>query len=287
MLSDNPINPTQGNISMVDKIHFISGLPRSGSTLLGALLRQNPRFSAAVTSPVFMLCGALVEKMSGAGEFAPFFTDDRRQALLRGVVDAYYAHVGAGQVVFDTNRLWTGKTAFLKDLYPQARIICCVREVGWIIDSLERMLRKNPLQMSRIFAYKPGSSIYERVETLMNSETGLIGLAWSGLREAWFSENAGRLILINYDNLVRQPESIMRRLYEELQEDPFIHDFDHVAYDDPDYDAGLGMPGLHKVREKVAYQKRELCIPPDIFARYADTNFWLMPEANRRGVRVL
>ncbi|MBU0835751.1 MAG: sulfotransferase, partial [Gammaproteobacteria bacterium] len=26
--------------------HFISGLPRSGSTLLAALLRQNPRFHA-------------------------------------------------------------------------------------------------------------------------------------------------------------------------------------------------------------------------------------------------
>ncbi|MEG4240263.1 sulfotransferase [Microcoleus sp. Pol14C6] len=34
------------------KAHFISGLPRSGSTLLAALLRQNPRFHAAMTSPV-------------------------------------------------------------------------------------------------------------------------------------------------------------------------------------------------------------------------------------------
>ena len=33
-------------------LHFISGLPRSGSTLLSALLRQNPRVHAAMTSPV-------------------------------------------------------------------------------------------------------------------------------------------------------------------------------------------------------------------------------------------
>ena len=33
-------------------IHFISGLPRSGSTLLAGLLRQNPRFAAAMTGPV-------------------------------------------------------------------------------------------------------------------------------------------------------------------------------------------------------------------------------------------
>jgi sulfotransferase len=29
---------------MRNRFHFISGLPRSGSTLLAALLRQNPRF---------------------------------------------------------------------------------------------------------------------------------------------------------------------------------------------------------------------------------------------------
>jgi hypothetical protein len=32
---------------MLNGIHFISGLPRSGSTLLAALPRQNPRFHAA------------------------------------------------------------------------------------------------------------------------------------------------------------------------------------------------------------------------------------------------
>ena len=37
---------------MRNGIHFISGLPRAGSTLLAALLRQNPRFSAGMTSPV-------------------------------------------------------------------------------------------------------------------------------------------------------------------------------------------------------------------------------------------
>jgi len=37
---------------MDNGIHFIAGLPRSGSTLLAGILRQNPRFHAAMTSPV-------------------------------------------------------------------------------------------------------------------------------------------------------------------------------------------------------------------------------------------
>ncbi len=52
-------------------IHFISGLPRSGSTLLSAILRQNPRFHAMMTSPVgaiyLAMLGAVSRKNEAAG----------------------------------------------------------------------------------------------------------------------------------------------------------------------------------------------------------------------------
>ena len=271
---------------MIRKLHFISGLPRSGSTLLCALLRQNPRFHAAMTSPVAALCGALHPRMCG-GEFDVFFDDARRSSLLRGVFDAYYAGFAEGRVVFDTNRSWTGRSALLGELYPQSRIICCVRDVGWIIDSIERMLSKNPLQLSRMFDFKPGTSVYGRVETLMNSDAGLIGLAWSALREAWVGPHAQRLIVVQYDTLVKRPQYTLERLYAELGEEPFVHDLNRVEYDEPEYDAHIGMPGLHKVREQVAFESRQPSIPPDLFAKYASASFWSKPELNTRGVTLL
>jgi sulfotransferase len=78
----------------------------------------------------------------------------------------------------------------------------------------------------------------------------------------------------------------MRRLYQELGEPAFAHDFDHVAYDEPDYDALLGMPGMHKVQEKVEYKERKSCIPPDLFSKYAHLSFWTKPELNPRGVKI-
>ena len=268
------------------KLHFISGLPRSGSTLLGALLRQNPRFSAGMSSPVATLCGGMHTKISGS-EFGVFFDEDRRKRMLRGVFDSYYPDLPIDHVVFDTNRSWTGKMALLKSLYPSSRVICCVRDVGWIIDSVERMLNKNPTQLSRIFNFKPGASVYSRVDILMNSDPGLIGQAWSTLREAWFGDLAQRLIVVPYERLARDPKDVLQRLYVELGEPYFAHDFDNVAYDEPEFDAELGMPGLHKVREKVAYQARTASIPPDLFAKYNATNFWMTPELNVRGVKIL
>lgn len=268
-------------------VHLISGLPRSGSTLLSALLRQNPRFVAGVTSPVATLWGNLLHSMSGAGEFASFFTDERRRAIIRGLFACYYADVSQDSVVFDTNRTWTARLPLLAGLYPGAHVICCVREVAWVIDSIERLVRRNALQPSKLFNYRTGGSIYSRVETLMDPEKGLVGLAWSSLREAWFSESASRLIVIQYDSLARNPGHVLARLYQALGEPLFEHDFDGVDYDEPGYDTELGMPGLHRVRPKVAPAPRQSCLPPDLIAKYADVNFWLNPKLNQRNVTVL
>jgi sulfotransferase len=272
---------------MSSSFHFISGLPRSGSTLIGAILRQNPAFSASITSPVALLCGALQQKMSGNTEFAAFFDDARRATLLRGVFGSYYANLGDNRVVFDTNRTWTGKIPLLASLFPSARIICCVRDIGWIIDSVERILAQNPLQLSRIFNYAAGTSVYTRADMLMNADTGLIGQAWSTLREAWFGDSAQRLIVIPYDNLVQEPARVLQQLYEELREPPFQHDFDRVTYDEPEFDVQLGMPGLHRVEGNVAARPRLPSIPPDLFAKYAEASFWRRSELNAHGVKIL
>jgi sulfotransferase len=272
---------------MPAKMHFISGLPRSGSTLLSALLKQNPRFHAAVTSPLAMLSAAMLQKMSGNSEFSVFFDNKRRSHLLRGLFDLYYGDVAPDTVVFDTNRTWTSKAALLAHLYPKSRIICCVRDVGWVLDSLERVHNKHPTELSRLYNYKQPSSVYARVEGLMSHDNGLVGRAWTTLREAWFGAEAQRLILVQYDSLARDPARVLARLYEKLEEPAFAHDFETLQYDEVEYDRALGLPGLHTVRSKVQLLERQTCLPPDLLAKYADANFWTKPELNRRQVTIL
>ncbi len=272
---------------MMKSVHCISGLPRSGSTLLAAILSQNPRFHAGVTSPLTMLIGNMQRSMSANTEFGHVFDDERRERILRAIFSSFYSDLPSDNVVFDTNRSWTGRAALAAKLYPQSRIICCVREVAWIIDSIERMLNKNPTQFSRVFNFQPGASIYTRVDFLMNTEKGVIGQALATLREAWFGEEAKRLIIVPYDQLTAAPKQVMQQLYFELGEPEFAHDFEHVHYDASDYDARLGMPGLHKVREKVVAELRLPSIPPEIFVKHANVNFWNNQDANPRGVCIL
>ena len=70
-------------------IHVISGLPRSGSTLLAAILRQNPALYANITSPVGAMVSSLLGDMSAGNESAVFFTEAQREAVLLGLVVNY------------------------------------------------------------------------------------------------------------------------------------------------------------------------------------------------------
>lgn len=59
------------------KAHFISGLPRSGSTLLAAI-----RFHAAMTSPVGGLVERMLEAMSENNEFSVFISPEQKRVLI-------------------------------------------------------------------------------------------------------------------------------------------------------------------------------------------------------------
>jgi sulfotransferase len=267
--------------------HVISGLPRSGSTLLSAILRQNPRFRAGIASPVHDLLVTMLDQMNPSRETSRFFDETRRRLLLTCVFEACYADAPDDGVVFDSNRMWTGKISLLRTLYPNLRVICCVRDVGWIINSVERMLRSNPLQTSALFEFKSGTSFYARVQSLMHTDFGNVGLALGELRQAWFGEHSDSLIVVRYESLARDPKAVIERIYAELGEPSFQHDFENLDFDEPEYDRRVGMPGLHKVAPRVEPRKREQIIPPEIFAKYAEASFWAKPQDNPRNVLVL
>ena len=258
---------------MVRKFHFISGLPRSGSTLLSAVLRQNPRFAAGMTSPVGSLLGAMMTHFSAGSEFGAVIDQAQRRRLLRGLFDNYYADAG-GDVVFDSNRLWCAKLPSIKDLYPTARVIACVRNVAWVMDSIERLYRANPFENTQLFGDDlERNTVYSRTETLAQGGR-LVGFAYSALKEAYYGEHADSLLLVEYELLTQAPEKVLRLVYDFLGERWFDHDFANVAYDAPAFDQALGVAGLHRVRPKIALEPRRTVLPPDLFEKYSTLSFW-------------
>jgi sulfotransferase len=256
------------------KFHFISGLPRAGSTVLAALLLQNPRFHAGMTSPVGSLFSSMLAQFGAGSEFGPVISHEQRRRLLRGLFDSYYAEHAGKELIIDTNRMWSAKLPAIHDLFPDAKMIACVRNVAWVMDSIERLYRANPYEHTKLFVDDvERNTVYSRVDTLAQRNR-LVGYPWAALKEAYFGEHAKSLLVVDYELLTQAPEKVLRLIYEFVGEPWFPHDFEHLEYDAPEFDQALGLAGLHKVRPKVALESRRTILPPDLFEQYSKLSFW-------------
>jgi sulfotransferase len=266
-------------------IHFISGLPRSGSTLLAALLRQNPSFEAGMSGPLAGLFGALLGQMSPRNEFSVFIDDAKRQRILHGLFDSYYADCTAG-VIFDTNRAWCGWMPAIARLFPESKVIALVRELPWVVDSIERLVQRNVFSPSSIFNYSPHGTVYTRANGVV-SQDGMVGAPYDALKQACYGEQKQRLLLVRYETLTADPAKTMHAIYDFIGEPAFEHDFSHVDYDVTEFDERAGTPGLHTVRATVKAEPRTTVLPPDLFNRFVNDAFWRDPRNVPEGLQVV
>jgi sulfotransferase len=229
---------------------------------------------------------ALETAMSRRNEASVFIEEEQRQSVLRGLFTSYYGPLHKDKIIIDTNRAWCTKLPALGKLFPNAKVICCVRNISWIMDSIERLVRRNAFEPSGMFGFEAGGTVYTRINRIAASD-GMVGYALDALREAFFGEDAHRLILVEYQALTRAPGATLAMLYDILGLPNYQHDFDNVEYQADDFDLALGARGLHTVRRKVEWIDRETILPPELFNRFSNDMFWRNSEAVRRNVTVL
>lgn len=259
------------------ELFFISGLPRSGSTLLSAILRQNPDFYADISSPVQGLVASTINVITGS-ESNHLIDEPRRKHILRSLVQSYYDAV-TPSTVFDTSRGWTSRTSLLKELYPQTKIICCVRDLPWILDSFERIAAKNTLYNAALTDDESRQTVTTRCDALMDvKKEGQVVKPYYFLEEGMLL-NPDMIMLVEYESLCKKPESVMREIYQFIGKAYFDHDFDNVEYENEVFDKALNMKSLHTVRRKVTWQERATILPKSVWEKYADKEFWRVPAA--------
>lgn len=261
---------------MDKQYYFISGLPRSGSTLLSAILKQNPDFHADIASPLHAIVQSSIDVITNS-ENNMNFKEDRRKDLLYSIFDGYYKSINK-KVIFDSSRTWTSDTHLLKILFPQTKILACVRDIGWILDSFETIASKNSLYSNTFIDREVNHSVETRSAALMDVEKGghvIKPLIW--LREG-LAANPEMIHLIEYDDLCKNPEKTMKKVYEFLNFEYFEHDFDDVEYSNENFDRGIGQPDLHTVKKKVEYKPRKSILPDLVWNKCFELEFWKTPK---------
>jgi sulfotransferase len=194
----------------LDCLHFMAGLPRSGSTLLANLISQHPDAYVSATSG--LLSAVLGVKMNwqsntnfqaeGLERVLP-----RIRSLLRGILYGYYqAEFSTGRTVIDRNRAWTDDLAALENILGRpARIIFPVREVKAVVASFERIHRSGALLTNDLHQIKLRA---ERVEHWLAPE-GVIGGPVQLLRAAMEQGFDDRLLFVPYNLLVSDTANVL------------------------------------------------------------------------------
>lgn len=257
--------------------HFISGMPRSGSTLLASILNQNPECAASIMTPVGSIVTNALQAMGPQNEADSYITDEQRVAMIGGIFEGFYWDEGA-DFIFDNNRRWTANAGVLAECFPDSKIVCCVRKPAAVIDSFERLFQKNPLNLSVIYGAQANLTVYERVNELMKP-TGVVGFAFNALRSAYFGPYKDRLLLVPYDDLCRFPDAVMQDLTRALHLPSHNYRFDAIEQIPgvEQLDKDVSTPGLHTLKPKVVYEHRQSVLPPEIW-NALPPSFWEVKE---------
>lgn len=257
------------------KYHFISGLPRSGTTLLSAILKQNPRFTTGISDPLHGYIKSVVQVTNTAAGMEALVDNSKRAEIMRGIFDSYYSD--GREICFNTNRGWSSDTSLLKDLYPDFRMIVCLRDVPWILDSFEVLNSKNPYSIKPLYNHQDLSNVYERTHMLMGNIPNFAGYVATPLqncRQSMFSGERGQILYMEYDYLVSRVGEAIEIVYNFLGEPLYKHDFSNVEDSYDEFDRQVKIDGLHHVRKSIRKIDRRSVLPDDLWAQYAGTTFW-------------
>lgn len=254
------------------KYHFISGLPRSGSTLLSSILNQNPNFCANISNPLARFVRSIViESFAGPG-YQLQCPEKKRKDLIKSLIETYHKNDN-GNVSFNTNRGWTGLLPLLDASVPDAKVICCVRDIRWVLNSFEVLFRKNAFTMSKMYGEKEAESVYTRTYALM-TPGHTVRFAYDSLKEGITGPHKTKIMLVEYEHLASKPKETMQALYNFIDEPWFNHDFNSIEAQYDEYDLDAGIIGLHKIRRKVELEKQMPILPPDLWNEFSNLEVW-------------
>ena len=215
-------------------IHGLSGLPRSGSTLLGNVLAQNKAFHISGSSPLVEIQVAVSRVLSTAPEIVSELARDPERYnnyvdAMRAFSDAYYDK--PGQLIFDKGRLWTNEAVLMRAIFPESVIIVTVRDPRDIVASIEKQHRK-----TGIFASHTGTTDFHNMVATVMAPTGTIGVFIKGIEDL-LRRNLKNVVYIRYEDFIDSPQRAINEIYFTLNLPVFEHFYTDIVNVAPDVDA--------------------------------------------------
>ena len=260
------------------KFYFDCGLPRSGSTLLTALLNQNPKIHAGTLSPVFELMYYSRELLNKGEQAKAFPKPKVFQEIVTNNIINYYSDV-KNEVVIDKCRAWPAHIDMLKKYVTNnPKLICTVRHPLDILASFITLFHKDgTLNFIDKAMTEQKISITDdnRCHYMMNPG-GIVWESMNALATAFRQKQQHHIHFIQYDDLVSNPSHEIAKLHGFLELDPFVYKFDNIVAKNREKDEVYGLVTMHEVRKsinKISKPYQEV-LSTDVINKYINYDFW-------------
>jgi sulfotransferase len=244
---------------IMEQFVCLSGLPRTGSTLLSAILSQNPKIHAEGNSAVCQLMWDMLQSCENNSkeQLSANHREKTVHDLLSQIPNIYYKDVKE-PIIVDKCRSWTitaNIDLLKKYITKDYKIIILERPITEIIKSFAKLYSQNhvPVDISKF--------LLPHSEPIMRSIAGIS-------RAKTEAKNGDtHYLFISYDELVKNTKETISKIYDFCGWEPFKHDFKNIVVKYPEDDTVYGLKGQHKIRKTVGKQQNTITLSEEILER--------------------
>jgi len=275
------------NIKHQKKFAFLSGLPRSGGTLLSSILDQNPMIHCAANTRLPDMMSSL-DQMASSTIDCYSYRDSKIKVLnpmVYSVLEAFYSDRSENFII-DKSREWPLPQNFelLKRILPyEPKIIITVRDIIQILASFINLIHKNSNNTSFVdleINSNQNFNFYRdldeiRCDVLMKPN-GLIDRALYGVTIAKRSNQLNNFYFVEYEDLVKNTSGTIDGIYDFLKIKSFKHNYENIFNKFSEKDEMYGLLGMHEVREKISLSNIDpfKILSSYTIQKYSRMEFW-------------
>jgi sulfotransferase len=282
------------------RFFYLAGLPRTGSTVLGEILNQNPEVHVSPASPLSEVVGEVVNQWrSNTVTVKAYQHPDQLANIWRGIRQGIYQH-RSENIIIDKSWAWHMNNAIntCRDvLGEEMKVICPVDDVADCLASFIMLIRSRPDYHSFIDEYLDSRRIEKndtnRCVAMMDPKIiTSVGWCYENLKKAWQGKNRKNLFLLERTDLIKHPKRTLNQIYQFLECEELeswgkggTHHFDKIDKEIVENDgAAYGIPDLHKLSPALrdrSWNAKEV-LGNQLYFKYKRLEFWRPKKPGRK-----
>ncbi len=236
---------------------FLSGLHRSGNTVLSSILNQNPSIYVSPLSPVVEFMWRCSNE-----DFEETITYPNKNSIkntVSNIIKNFYKDIEK-PIVIDRNKSWLvpdNLSMIKKYINENPKIIFTIRPLKECIASQINIMKNHLLWQMKSNNFNFNYSITENdniAEFLLSTNNYFLE---KNSYQSFIDNKENNIIhLVKYDELVNYPEKTMFNIYNFLGIENFHHNFYNIKSKENGLDFKMNYPeDLHKIKERLEFSK--------------------------------